>query len=266
MKKALRIPLPSFSRKKKNVLDERLCASAEEPGTCDESPVGNIKRYNSQPLFSPRVGMASKVDPSSPSSTREPSSPSSTREPSSPSSTCEPSSPRMQGCWPAQGTKVLLHVYDMDQTFGVINRQLLEHRGLGVFHVGVEVYNQEYWFSGQEHDNMTTGVRVCVPKTVHKANYRETIELGWTSHTEAETEALVRGLCDEWLAKEYHLTRRNCLSFSQVLCERLGLKDEFPAHLKNACDLIHDSSALTAVVDGTLSARRWWNAGGIFSA
>jgi len=146
---------------------------------------------------------------------------------------------------------------------------------MGLFHVGVEAYNLEWSFSytldasANDNDNTTnkkpnepeggsTGVIQSAPKRLYADLHRETIEVGWTSLTESEVKAVIRRLCFRWRAHTYHLTRRNCVNFSEDLIEKLGLADRFPAKLKNACEAIVGSGALSSVTDGTWAAARWW--------
>lgn len=118
---------------------------------------------------------------------------------------------------------VLLHIYD-------VNRDVLVHRfnsllcplGLGAFHAGVEVYDQEYNF-GYFGDGPGTGVYCCVPCTNPGFAFRESVEMGFTSMSLEQVAALISRLKFEWPSTRYNLLRRNCCHFADEICRELGV-------------------------------------------
>jgi hypothetical protein len=112
-----------------------------------------------------------------------------------------------------QGAEVFLHVYDLGEGWLTANSVSsdLFHLG-GAFHVGVEVYSKEFYFGSE-------GVSTCEPKTADGHVYRQTVSMGRTTLSLQQVEQLVRQM--RWSGVDYDILRRNCISFSNALCERL---------------------------------------------
>lgn len=118
---------------------------------------------------------------------------------------------------PWRGELVFLHLYDLSEGFAHVNSVALDIFGVGgVLHAGVEVFREEYSFG-------TGGVSVCLPRCHQQYAYRETVEMGRTHLRRSEVETLLAELRSEWQGKQYDLFVRNCGSFCNELCERLGV-------------------------------------------
>lgn len=117
---------------------------------------------------------------------------------------------------------VLLHVYDLDAVTSKVNAVTRHVAQSGVFHVGVQVYGDE-WSFGQ-HDDDSTGVTCNRPKEHYFHVYRESVYMCDTDLSRAEVWLLLERLKPEWPGNSYHLFQRNCITFADVLCHELGVK------------------------------------------
>lgn len=117
---------------------------------------------------------------------------------------------------------VFLHVYDLDSVTAKINVVTRHMAQSGVFHVGVQVYNDEWCFG--QHDDYVTGVTCTKPKGHLFHVYRESVYMGETDLSRAEVWLLLERLKPEWPGNSYHLFQRNCITFADVLCHELGVK------------------------------------------
>lgn len=120
-----------------------------------------------------------------------------------------------------QESAVLLHVYDLDSVTSKVNAVTRHVAQSGVFHVGVQVYGDE-WSFGQ-HDDISTGVTCNRPKEHCFHVYRESVHMGDTDLSRAEVWLLLERLKPEWPGNSYHLFQRNCITFADVLCHELGV-------------------------------------------
>lgn len=156
------------------------------------------------------------------------------------------------------GASVWLHVYDVSPALRRVNSGILKGRNLGFFHCGVEVYDREWcfqYFTNGWDEQSWTGVQGCAPKRAAGFRYRESIPMGSTTLSEEEVAAVIGSLGQEWRACEYHITRRNCLSFAATFLECLQPdREELPLWLKNVCDVSNGSAVLSALVDSYWSA------------
>lgn len=112
----------------------------------------------------------------------------------------------------------------------------------GVFHAGIEVYGNEWTFGKTLED--VSGVWRTLPRMEMGHQYRATVPLGSTHLANVQVWELIRRLGQEWLGTSYDLLRRNCLSFSNVLCDELGVR-RIPRWVDRA------PRAATAVMDTT---------------
>lgn len=118
-------------------------------------------------------------------------------------------------------SKVSLHIYDVgtDVNIQKVN-EYLTAVGTGAFHGGIEVYHKEYSYGYSEEG---TGVFECPPKGCTAHHYRESHKIGTTKMSEDEVVQTVEDLRREWPGKEYDLLRHNCVIFSDILSQRLGV-------------------------------------------
>jgi len=126
------------------------------------------------------------------------------------------------------GTTVVLRVYDL--------ADLTRFSGLPIFHLGVEIYRREYYYSSK-------GISYCNPCRKYgqqrgkgrsggicycwcHALFREGIPLGRTTLSRREVLKVIHDLCrEEWRPEAYHPLGQNCQTFAVKFCERLGLPE-----------------------------------------
>lgn len=123
---------------------------------------------------------------------------------------------------PYAPNQVLINVYEV-AGFGRVNRLMASQEVPigGAMHAGVEVYGHE-WSYGGGHGR-GSGV-ICEPPRQNKQHrFRETVVMPPTDLTHAQVAEVVGELLDLWPAEQYHWLRRNCLTFANELCERLGV-------------------------------------------
>lgn len=133
--------------------------------------------------------------------------------------------------------RVLLHVYDLGDSFwtrGLWNSVAKEY---GAFHTGVEVYGREWLFGataesdGDEdmraHSNTRPtqdqdGITWHLPKQNLDHSYRETLSMGFTPLSEKEVFEVVDSMKPLWKSSSYSVFSRNCHDFSHEFCLKLG--------------------------------------------
>ncbi|CAK0867264.1 unnamed protein product, partial [Prorocentrum cordatum] len=119
-----------------------------------------------------------------------------------------------------------LHVYDLLPAGA---NDLSLHVGLGLFHVGVEVFGVEWSYGLTDPDPSlppVTGVYPVEPTMRTPSRHRERIWLGPVRMKGArEVWSLLGSLACKWLGREYHPFRHNCIHFCAELCECLGVQD-----------------------------------------
>jgi len=135
---------------------------------------------------------------------------------------------------------VRLNVYDVGTTPIVekIN-QALRAVGTGAFHVGVEVYGSEWSYGYVESG---TGVLYSEPEACSKHRFRESMAAGTTSLSQEEVVNIIAELSQDWLGCDYDFLRKNCVSFSEVMLEKLGA-GPIPAWVSNLAGAGADASA-----------------------
>lgn len=111
------------------------------------------------------------------------------------------------------GSEVTLHVYDL--------HQVTRMTGLPIFHLGVEIYKKEYFFS-------VDGVVSCPPAGHKKHVHKLTVPLGRTNLSEQQVLHLLAEMRQEWHGGVYNLLSCNCQTFATAFCHRLGLGSCIP--------------------------------------
>jgi len=106
--------------------------------------------------------------------------------------------------------EVTLHVYDIWELVG--------RSGLPIFHLGVEAYRREYYFSA-------TGVQGCKPGAHRLYPHREAVPLGRTHLGVNEFKSLMQALRKEWTSSVYSVLGRNCQSFAVDVARQLGVAE-----------------------------------------
>lgn len=125
---------------------------------------------------------------------------------------------------------VYLNVYDL------VPNNWGHSFGLGLYHTGVEIMGQEFSFYGGEQ-GAGGGIIATVPRTVPPpAKYRESIEMGQIRLSSSELRAVINNLAKEFTNDNYHMTGKNCNSFSDALCVAL-LDKHIPGWINRAATL-----------------------------
>jgi len=156
---------------------------------------------------------------------------------------------------------VLLHIYQCDSVTGWLNRWWLKYKEIPIYHLGVEVYGEEWsflYFEDSWDDESVSGVIRCQPKCMADYQYQESINLGPTPLSEQEVDQVLLRLHYEYPACTYHLTRRNCLTFAHGLVENLRPPNPFPINLKGIVDAASQAPRLDATVDYGWSWAKWY--------
>ncbi|OLL22558.1 DeSI-like protein sdu1 [Neolecta irregularis DAH-3] len=97
------------------------------------------------------------------------------------------------------------------------------HKGLGIWHTGLEIDGREYAFGG--HDLPGTGVFKTKPRTPPPGTYyRATILHGFTFATKEDIQKLVSSVSEDFPGRSYNLLTRNCVHFTSALAQRLCSK------------------------------------------
>lgn len=158
------------------------------------------------------------------------------------------------------GSKVYINLYNINTMIGVLNWLVLRENQMGIFHAGVVAHGLEWsfmFFPSVDDNPRTSGIVEYLPKTLENYDFSESIEVGWTNLSFSETKRVISCLSREWGSDSYHLLRRNCLSFTETLVERLGLAAKFPDWLKNSCEVAIRSPVIASFVDRSWAVTKW---------
>lgn len=121
-----------------------------------------------------------------------------------------------------EGANVRLHVYNVTVLSAVEKANaVLGMLGTGAFHAAVEVHGTEWSFGAA--DDGQTGVFCNPPRACDMHSYRQVLDMGRTSLSEAEVGAVIRRMTAEWQGEDYDLLHCNCCHFSDELCRQLGV-------------------------------------------
>lgn len=113
-----------------------------------------------------------------------------------------------------EGSEVILHVYDL--------HRLSKLTRLAIFHVGVEVYQIEFFFS-------THGCRWCEPMKAEGHVHKKIVPLGRTKLEFTQIQDLFRTMQKEWPEGSYNLFTKNCQTFAIDLVKRLKVGAGIPS-------------------------------------
>ncbi|KAK3070962.1 hypothetical protein LTR53_009522 [Teratosphaeriaceae sp. CCFEE 6253] len=131
-------------------------------------------------------------------------------------------------------TEITINVYDLLPP-GRLSSVLWTVGG-SLLHSGVVVNGREYAFGGHNRRN-TTGVYFTKPGFEPPGgSFRTAILQGFTFHSSAEIDAIVKEVSGEFLGERYNLLTNNCNHFTSALCERLTGKSA-PAWLNRAASV-----------------------------
>lgn len=109
---------------------------------------------------------------------------------------------------------VSLRLYNMSKWYKLM--------GLPIFHVGVEVYGTEYFFT-------SSGIDACKPGQYAAQVYIDAIPLGGTDHSLDEVNFLLARMAGEWRGSDYQLLGYNCQDFAIAFCEQMGVQEKIPS-------------------------------------
>jgi len=116
---------------------------------------------------------------------------------------------------------VNVNIYDVSTNARLRNvNDFLYKVGTGAFHAGVQVFGREISYGFSESGS---GVFSCEPKKCHDHVFRESVAMGSTDLNENDVVDLTKRLAKEWRGADYDLLRHNCCSFSNAMCEHLGV-------------------------------------------
>lgn len=143
---------------------------------------------------------------------------------------------------PQKGEDVLVHLYDLSETFAQINSVAIDIIGFGgALHVGIEVFGVEWSFG-------TGGVSCTPPKQSRHYAYRQTVSMGQTLLAMQEVNAAVLAMQREWRGSEYDLFTKNCGTFCNALCVRLGVGN-LPAWVTRLAEAGGRSKTVRTIAD-----------------
>lgn len=115
------------------------------------------------------------------------------------------------------GREVCLNIYDLSADLSLANTVVFDLlRVGGAFHGGVEVFGREWSFG-------VDGVQKGSPRWHDFHVYRETIRMGKTNLDPEGVVRLISEMMDKWRGVTYDFFQRNCCSFCNELCQRLGV-------------------------------------------
>lgn len=121
---------------------------------------------------------------------------------------------------------VSLYVYDLSMGAAkAMSTALIGKQIDGIWHTGVEVFGQEYFFGG--------GIQV-LPHSAVLAHFKlqptEKVELGTTTKTRAQLQEFLSSIKSKYTHQTYDLFHNNCNNFSDEVCHFL-LGKGIPAHI-----------------------------------
>eukprot|EP00747_Dinoflagellata_sp_TGD_P169592 gnl/TRDRNA2_/TRDRNA2_198940_c0_seq1.p1 gnl/TRDRNA2_/TRDRNA2_198940_c0~~gnl/TRDRNA2_/TRDRNA2_198940_c0_seq1.p1 ORF type:complete len:218 (-),score=23.97 gnl/TRDRNA2_/TRDRNA2_198940_c0_seq1:125-778(-) len=123
------------------------------------------------------------------------------------------------------GNKVFLNVYDLGPCITRANDLFADVLGLGgAFHVAVEVYGKEWYYSVK---GIVVNEKITRHHDIHV--YRQSVDMGETSMTDEEVDRHVRHeMIQHWKGAAYNDFCHNCYGFSDELLWKLVGKHHPP--------------------------------------
>jgi len=156
---------------------------------------------------------------------------------------------------------VWLHVYHCDPCTGFLNRVALRQAGIGIYHVGVEVYSEELAFQYYEdtwNDPTVSGVVRTYPRSMSDFEYVESVSLGSTRFSSEEVAAMINVLHKKYPSCTYHITHNNCVTFAEHFVRLLQTPEPFPPWLTGVLEASNGSKCIDPIVDYSWSWLKWW--------
>jgi len=123
---------------------------------------------------------------------------------------------------------VVVHAYDLfgntPGTLACVSKTLnCFSTRFGMFHTGVEVFGQEWYFGGRS-DGGFYGLAATTPREHPHHRYAMSVLLGETALDREAFEELIPIIRMKWPSWSYHALQRNCHSFTDFLCKILGFE------------------------------------------
>mmetsp|Transcript_613 Transcript_613/g.1279 ORF Transcript_613/g.1279 Transcript_613/m.1279 type:complete len:1642 (-) Transcript_613:1370-6295(-) len=116
---------------------------------------------------------------------------------------------------------VFLHIYDLDSMTARINQWAMTLANAGIFHVGVELFGDE-WYYRQACDD-STGIVRTQPMCHGSHAYRSSYYMGESPLSPEQFWRLLLEMKKTWKGSSYDLLRRNCQHFALEVCRLLGV-------------------------------------------
>lgn len=158
-------------------------------------------------------------------------------------------------CAPA--STVFLNVYDLAPATSGLNSLLCNTmvKTFGAFHAAIEVYGTEWGFYRQPEPEVCGVCRSRRPRHHPVHVYRQSVNLGQTELTEAETIRIMKTeIAKAWPGGRYDLIHCNCIHFCDELSKRLGAR-AVPSWVRS----LHETGAAAASVFRTFSQLNFLN-------
>lgn len=158
------------------------------------------------------------------------------------------------------GSDVILHLYHVDSFTGLLNRTVLLQAEAPIYHVGVQVYDREWYFQYYENlwDNTAiSGVRCCTPMQAPRFDFVRSIPVGRTPMSMIEASIAISVLGDEWPSSQYHITHRNCVHFAEALVGRLQCSRPFPQCLLSILQASQENGLIDTIVNSSWEVSKW---------
>lgn len=154
----------------------------------------------------------------------------------------------------SDGISLWLHVYDLNETTGYLNNYGLKNASLGLFHAGVEVWGQEYFFGWGETE--FSGIRCNRPRHHGIHSYRESIFMGKCPLDERGIDDALDEVFQNWPESSYHPIHNNCTTFAEEFLHQLKAPEPFPEWVHGAA-AVGRSEYLRPVVDWSWEWAKW---------
>ena len=151
----------------------------------------------------------------------------------------------------ASPSTVFLNVYDLAPVTSAVNSLLCNTmvKTFGAFHAAIEVYGAEWGFYRQQDPDLCGVCRSRQPRHHPVHVYRQSVNLGQTQLTEAQTIRMMKTeIAKSWPGGRYDLIHCNCIHFCEELAKRLGAEC-VPSWVRS----LHETGAAAASVLRTFS-------------
>jgi len=123
--------------------------------------------------------------------------------------------------------EVFLNIYDVthdgaiQKINGIFAHSMSPMKLGGVFHVGIQVLDQEWAYGWTKTGS---GITRGEPRCELQHRFRETVALSPTKLSSFEIEKVIQKLCLMYRGRDYHMIERNCCHFAEDFCQLLGVE------------------------------------------